>query len=70
MQLVSKLDAIQKRASGRSMIDGDLIEANLNEAGLRALTRAATPAMGCFEGSFVYLFGLTTATLFTPLQAR
>ena len=48
----------------------DLIEGNLNETALRALTRAATPAMGCFKGSFVYLFGLTTATLFTPLQAR
>jgi len=61
----------------------NLIEVDLNEALLRARRQELRQsAMGWFihggrsslgswrQGSFVYLFGLTTATLFTPLQAR
>ncbi len=61
----------------------NLIEADLNEALLPARRQELrrppwggsytedAPSLGSWrQGSFVYLFGLNTATLFTPLQAR
>jgi hypothetical protein len=62
----------------------DLIEADLNQAALSRATdlshnarhrvvqtRRTLPGLWKLEtGIVVYLFGLTTATLFTPLQAR
>jgi hypothetical protein len=62
----------------------NLIEADLNEALLPARRQGATNARhgvvhtrrtllaleSWRKASFVYLFGLITATLFSPLQAR